>query len=231
MKIFYTLIFGLFTFALVAQISHKPNPLIITAPVDSVDVKLKIYFKLEKDTTYEVHWKLLKDSTTWMQEWQTQVCDLNLCYLDNRDFNNPNLANEFKAGDNLFELHFKPNGKPGCTILTLVLYSDRDFTQELYRTSINVNNCISNVVNVASPVNIKVYPNPATEYFQINNGTNVEKIKLYNMFGREIKSFYHYNHAQHEIGELKSGMYLLKMLDNKNRLIKTVKLNKVFSGT
>jgi hypothetical protein len=50
------------------------------------------------------------------------------------------------------------------------------------------------------------------------------------MFGREIKSFYHYNNAQHEIGELKSGMYILKMIDEKGRLVKTMKLNKVYSG-
>lgn len=231
MKIFYTFILGFFTLALSAQLTHKPNPLTITAPVDSLDVKLKIYFKLDKDTTFDIHWKLFKDSVTWQKEWQTQVCDLNLCYLDNRDSNNPNLPNEFKVGDNLFELHFKPNGKFGSTLLTLVLYTDRSFTEEIYRAKINVNDYRSNVANISSPINIKVYPNPASEYFQINNGTNIDKIKLYNMFGREIKSFYHYNNAQHEIGDLKSGMYLLKMLDDKNRLIKTVKLNKVFSGT
>lgn len=230
MKILYTLFFVFSTFLLSAQISHRPNPLKMTVPVDSADVKLKIYFDVATDTAYTVYWKLFKDSSTWMAPWQTQVCDLNFCYLENRDSNSPSIPNSFKKGENLFELYFKPNGKEGCTIMKLVLYSDNKFTEELYSTTINVNNCVSNSVNISVPSNIKVYPNPASEYFQINNGEKVEKVKVYNMFGREVKTFYHYNNAQHEIGELKSGMYILKMLDDKNRLIKSVKLNKLFTG-
>ena len=229
MKFLYTFLIVFSAFALSAQISHRPNPLAIKAHKDSTDVKLNVYLNNEADTTYEMYWKLVKDTSTWMKEWATYICDSQLCYNDNRDYNS--LANSWPKGETKLEFHFKPNGKDGCTIIKLILYGDKNFTQEIYRTSININNCISNSVNVAVPSsNIKLYPNPASEYFQISNDSNVDKIKVYNMFGREIKSFYHYNNAQHEIGELKSGMYILKMIDEKGRLVKTMKLNKVYSG-
>ena len=56
------------------------------------------------------------------------------------------------------------------------------------------------------------------------------RIIIYNLIGKEVKSLFHYNNAQHEIGELKAGMYVVKMFDIKGKLIKSLKLNKVYDG-
>ncbi len=77
---------------------------------------------------------------------------------------------------------------------------------------------------------IKVFPNPASDYFQINNGVNVKRVVVYNMFGKEIKSFFHYTNAQHEISDLKAGLYMVKMLDDRNKIVKSIKLHKNLSG-
>lgn len=93
----------------------------------------------------------------------------------------------------------------------------------------------SSNTNGSSPVeqisdDLKVFPNPTADYFQVSNGTNVRKIIIYNIFGKEVKSFFHYNNAQHEVTDLKSGMYIVKMIDDKNKIIKSVKLHKNFTG-
>ena len=77
---------------------------------------------------------------------------------------------------------------------------------------------------------IKVFPNPAVDYIQISNVPNVKKIVIYNILGKEIKSFQHYNNAQHDISELKIGMYIIKMLDDKSKVMRTLKFNKNFDG-
>ncbi len=77
---------------------------------------------------------------------------------------------------------------------------------------------------------LKVYPNPASDYIMVSNGTNIKKIVVYNMFGKEVKTFLNYSNAQHEISDLKSGMYMVKMIDEKNKVVKSVKLNKNFTG-
>ncbi|MFZ1749781.1 MAG: T9SS type A sorting domain-containing protein [Saprospiraceae bacterium] len=77
---------------------------------------------------------------------------------------------------------------------------------------------------------LKVFPNPTSDYFQITNSVNVKKIVVYNLFGKEVKSFYNYNNAQHEISDIKVGMYMVKMFDERNKVIKSVKLHKNFSG-
>lgn len=77
---------------------------------------------------------------------------------------------------------------------------------------------------------IKVFPNPAIDYIQISNVSSVKKIVIFDIIGKEIKSFIHYNNAQHDVSELKSGMYIIKMLNEKNKVIRTLKFNKNFSG-
>lgn len=77
---------------------------------------------------------------------------------------------------------------------------------------------------------LKVYPNPTTDYFQISNSVNIKKVVVFNMFGKEVKTFFHYSNAHHEVSDLKSGMYIVKLLDERNKVVKSIKLHKNFSG-
>ncbi len=77
---------------------------------------------------------------------------------------------------------------------------------------------------------LKVFPNPATEYFQINNALSIKKLVIYNMFGKEVKVLFNQNNTQHDVTDLKSGMYIIKMLDERNKVVKSVKLQKISSG-
>ncbi len=77
---------------------------------------------------------------------------------------------------------------------------------------------------------LKVFPNPATDYFQINNALSIKKVVIYNMFGKEVKVLFNQNNTQHDVTDLKSGMYIIKMLDERNKIIKSVKLQKISSG-
>lgn len=73
---------------------------------------------------------------------------------------------------------------------------------------------------------IRVFPNPAIDYFQVVNGQNVRKIVIFNIFGKEVKSFIHSANAQYDVTDMNAGMYLVRMLDDKNKVVKSVKLHK-----
>lgn len=75
-------------------------------------------------------------------------------------------------------------------------------------------------------VEAKVYPNPADDYFQVVGAVSIKKIVIYNMFGKEVRAFFHSSLGQYDIADLKSGMYIVKMLDEKNKVLKMVKLHK-----
>jgi len=225
---FYTLLILFFSLSIEAQLSHTPNPLAMSAPKDSLDVKLEITFNNPQDTVYTVHWKLFKDPATWKNDWGTYVCDLMLCYNVNTDRNSPNIPNSFLPGTSKFEFHFLPNNTEGCTIVGLKLYSDKELTQEIYSTNININNCTSSTKNAgASTAGIKVFPNPTEDFIQVTDNSYVKRIVIYNIFGKQVKTFFHLNAtARYDIGDLKDGMYIVKLQDAAGKDIRTQKLLK-----
>ncbi len=77
---------------------------------------------------------------------------------------------------------------------------------------------------------LKVFPNPTVEYFQLTENSTAKKITVFTMFGKEVKSFNYYHGAQYNVSELKTGMYIVKISDENNKVLKAIKLQKNFSG-
>ncbi len=69
-----------------------------------------------------------------------------------------------------------------------------------------------------------IYPNPSTDYFFISN--TVSKVEIFSISGQLVKSFANQPTGyQYNISDLNSGMYLVKIVDENNR-VKTTKLLK-----
>lgn len=73
---------------------------------------------------------------------------------------------------------------------------------------------------------IQVFPNPATEYFNVSSNQQVDRITVYNLLGREMKSFIFSDGDRYFIGDIPKGMYLVQMTGKDNRLISTQRLSK-----
>jgi hypothetical protein len=211
-----------------AQVAVTPNPLSANFAVTVTDFGDDIYITNNKDTTYTIYWQLIKDAT-WPATWDTYMCDLNLCYLDNVDKSSNNLPNSVTMGTHKFSFHIKPNGTAGANNVTLKLFAEKNMASEVFSSNMSFSTTTSSTKD--NSVNaIKIYPNPATEYIMIGNAPNVYRVVVYNLFGKEVKSFFHFNGAQHDVEDLKSGMYVVKLFDSKNKVLKSIKLNKSYSG-
>ena len=68
------------------------------------------------------------------------------------------------------------------------------------------------------------YPNPSTDYFYISN--NISKVEIFSITGQLVKSFANQvSGYQYNVSDLKNGMYMVKIVDENNR-VKTTKLLK-----
>lgn len=74
--------------------------------------------------------------------------------------------------------------------------------------------------------NVRIYPNPATNYFQVVGSNDVEDVIIYNIFGRKVKSFEVRKGQKYDIETLPMGMYLVQMLDKQSKVIATRRLSK-----
>ena len=62
---------------------------------------------------------------------------------------------------------------------------------------------------ITSKSNIKIFPNPATDYFTVNANQSLTKIMLYNSTGKLIKTYPSANN--YDIKGMLSGIYFLKI--------------------
>lgn len=78
----------------------------------------------------------------------------------------------------------------------------------------------------AEVTTIQVFPNPATEYFNVSSNQQIERITVYNLLGREMKTFIFTDGDRYFVGDLPKGMYLVQMTGKDNRLVSTQRLSK-----
>lgn len=212
-----------------AQFTSSPAPVNISTQPSAGESITDVAFSKSGDSTYTIFWKLEKNAATFDPAWELSVCDLNQCYLPFVNSCPPNKPNMVSMNNFMFQLHFTTNGAAGSSVVGFKFFADKNFTQEVYSTNINISSSVTSTKD-QNLANIKIFPNPVLDYFQVTNGYSVKKVMIYNIFGKEVKTLFHYNNAQHEVSDLRPGMYVVKLIDEKNKVIKSLKLNKVAGG-
>ncbi len=71
-----------------------------------------------------------------------------------------------------------------------------------------------------------IYPNPTHDSFSIKNDTKVSEISVFNIIGKLVLSETHVQGVSHNVSELKKGIYLVRLLDEDDEIIKVIRLTK-----
>lgn len=74
-------------------------------------------------------------------------------------------------------------------------------------------------------IELRVYPNPTTDYLKINNNNVVDQIAVYNLAGKRIKSFNYSNGQKYYVGDLPRGMYLIELTNSNHRRLATRRIS------
>lgn len=86
----------------------------------------------------------------------------------------------------------------------------------------NLDNCTSLNISKNTLSEIKIYPNPSKDYFNISTPSVIKKIEVYNLMGKLSKT--NNNSKNISISELPNGMYILKIYSEEkihfNKVIK-----------
>ena len=158
------------------------------------------------------------------EEWNTQICDINLCYAPNTLKSSsvqPNVIEDGKTVEFSFKVWNNNGTVEGTSYGILNLYDDPDFT----------NLVASSVAPITSTTNINIedlviYPNPTTDFIQLKNDENVASISIFNIVGRTEQTFNHVRGMTHDVTALNTGMYLVRLADKNGDVIKSLRLSK-----
>ncbi len=74
---------------------------------------------------------------------------------------------------------------------------------------------------------IKIFPNPAMDRFQISlPSIKVKYITINNIIGKQIRKVYANPNKFYNVDDLKKGVYIIRIFDHNEELVKALRLSK-----
>jgi hypothetical protein len=163
-------------------------------------------------------------------EWEFAVCDENACWSPSVHSRNEDLQDGVPSR---MDVHCYPYNTPGYgEVLVSITHIDNPqevLTVGRYTFQINTpqDSCsaVTGLDELALNV-IDLYPNPVQDQFQIASNDLTDRVLIYNTSGALVQSFTYQNNQAYEVSELASGMYLVALVNEKEGVVKTVRLVK-----
>jgi hypothetical protein len=213
---------GLFTLHSVqaqSTFTLSPNPASATAGVDSIDVPADAHVTNITNGTIRLKWERNVISLT--PGCETAVCDPNTCWA--RFINTKNF--DMDAGEEgEMIVHFYNNGAP-CEGIVHVKVSNRDNPNDTI-VGIYLFNQTSAAKDLPA-ANVKLFPNPTTEYFSLENAENVAAIRIFTLDGREVARFEPAATNLYSIQNQPIGNYVIALEDKNGRAFQALELKKL----
>ena len=221
MRYYFLLVFLItFLFGVRSQISVTVTPSAPKANVsaDSTDVAARAVVKniSYQPKVYFWHRTIVSQSAGWTN----MVCDKNFCYPGNVNVKQFTLAGGEEAR---LDVHIYPKGVEGKAVIDLKITEVGNEANSV-TARYNFNNAPTN--REVDKASLKVYPNPAKDFFYITENDMVHSVVIYNILGKVIKTMRTANGVKYDISDLPEGLYLVRLTGSNGGTIKTVRLNK-----
>lgn len=106
------------------------------------------------------------------------------------------------------------------TLLLLVFSFSLVFAQG----SINNNGRIDPTKKSIS-TEMRVFPNPAVNVFNISSAVRINKVEIYSLIGKKLKTLKNLNGNSFDISDLRNGIYIVRIFDLNKKVIKVQRLS------
>lgn len=166
--------------------------------------------------------------------WETQVCDPNECYFPIVSSNIDTVLGldapmiiQPNASANI-SIYINPNKTSGTGTFALdfALVSQPDSIIGTAKFEVEVANLVVNTLDILRRQEIRVYPNPTLDYFQLTETKNIDRLAIVNLVGRQVGAFRVYPGARYDVNYLPDGIYLVSLINDDYGVVKTMRLGK-----
>ncbi len=185
------------------------------------DDEVAIYISMTNNTaqTLDLRWERSLEDTP--EPWDSWVCTVpGACGLPDTE------TLDFSMGPGEigeFQYHFAPYNITGTGAVRIDIIENG--SNELLQTLVITTDLTTVSTNEITAKNIKIFPNPSSDYFQLTDETVVDEIIIYNILGRQVK-YFNEEKSQYFVGDLPKGIYLVELFDIDSDSSKTIKLKK-----
>ncbi|MGK0390098.1 MAG: hypothetical protein ACI94Y_002849 [Maribacter sp.] len=199
------------------QLSVSTNSMSV-ALEEGVDTEFTFYITNTSSEPATVKWIR---TVNLPSDWITFVCDTEQCYLPTTDEAIFVMAPGEEAP---LKVTFRATTlTSGSFVLDIF---DVDDTSDEHVVTFNVTSFPVSTADI-DVENIKIYPNPASDYIKISNPEGIEMMELYNLIGKRVSTFnVGSSNSTFNISDLPKGMYLIRLLDDANEVLTTKRISK-----
>jgi len=226
MKRFTTLCFTIFAFFGLASaqstFSVADTEVWVIAPASVEDAEGHTTIQNLTNATQTIRWERTNVDTT--PGCQSQVCDLNLCYLPTVSTKTFNIAPN--ATGNLIMHFLNPNAIEGASGVIHLKLRNVEFPSDSVNIVFLFTSDLSDAKDLSSAVRVSVFPNPATDYFQLDNAEGVHRIRVLSLDSREVARYTATPGASYPMAGLSAGSYMLALEDKNGQIFQSLNLVK-----
>jgi hypothetical protein len=165
-------------------------------------------------------------------EWESQICDFNFCFLPIVYSNYaPDLGLESPVplapgGETNMDVHILPKGVAGTAEIRIDLSTEEEPETILASGTYRITATPATSTRQVARTRLTAFPNPTADYIQLRGAEEVDRIVLYNIVGKEVRSFNAAMGGRYYVGDLPNGMYLASLVNNKKGVITTLRISK-----
>lgn len=209
MKRFFTLLIILFSTNGFAQNFHfePTNTLVKTVSISGLsDLNINI---IRNNTVDTLHLEYELISNTLPEEWYQGYCDNHGCWgsLPESGYMSPC----YDDLNSFIKLSIDPDKIDGSGIVEYYVYEIGHYDDGLLMTfEIDTPGFVG--LNELNNTNIEFYPNPASNYLNINSDTEIIQVDIFNLTGQLVYGDIN-NQSRIDISHLQKGLYLVNIKD------------------
>jgi hypothetical protein len=223
-QILLSTILLLFLLPLSAQVSIGLKPDVVMIDVNPAEFETVAHSYITNTSAEVKTFRWFRTIESISMGWQNAICDVNACYSVETDTTPVDFLLTLAPGDSsMLDVHIRPNGLDGSAKIKVTVFEvgnpDNQITGEYLFNQVTP----TYDVNVES---IKIFPNPAIDYFELNDYTNVREVVISNLVGNVMRRYNVYPGAKFDVGFLPGSIYLVRLLDGRRNIIKTLRLKK-----
>ena len=207
------------------QISFSPNPVEVSAnAVDTENIQADFEVKNEGSDTILLAWKL--DVVDQPTDWQYYVCDTEICYNFNQNESSVERPNILLPNSSIIVMfHTLPAKVEGIGSYSIKFFDINSPDSILIEVPVHVNTVSTSTENISTK-GLTLFPNPAHDFFRINTGDTVDRIVVTDLLGKKMSSYKASQGGFYNIATFSAGIYLVRLLDDKDKVVKVLKLQK-----
>lgn len=201
--------------------SLTPIPSSVTAKADEFDAAAHGVIKNITNVRDSLRW--VRTVIELPEGFTTAVCDPIQCYFPNVNTKDFGLA---PGATGPMDVHFYNNLETsGSGIIHLKVINVNVPTDMV--TGVYVYTTATSGTRDALPVaNVRLFPNPTTEGFALDNASEVAGVRVYSLDGRQVAYFEPSGDQRYSVADQPAGTYIVALLAKNGKVFQAVEVRK-----